>query len=62
MIGEADAAGRGLAREATAAAVALAMGQFGLREVYLEVVPDNVRAIRIYEGCGFEVTGRSDKP
>ena len=35
MIGEADAAGRGLAREATAAAVALAFEQLGLQEVYL---------------------------
>ncbi len=60
MIGEADAAGRGLAREATAAVVALALDQLGLQEVYLEVLPANVRAIRIYEACGFAVTGSTE--
>ena len=40
MIGEADAAGRGLAREATDAVVALAFDQLGLQEVYLEVIPE----------------------
>ncbi len=61
MIGEADAAGRGLAREATAAVVALALDQLGLQEVHLEVIPDNVRAIKIYEACGFQVTGSTEK-
>jgi RimJ/RimL family protein N-acetyltransferase len=61
MIGEADAAGRGLARAATEAVVALALEQLGLREVYLEVIPSNVRAIKVYEACGFEVSGRSEK-
>ena len=61
MIGEADAAGRGLAREATEAVIALALEQFGLREVHLDVLPNNVRAIGVYEACGFEVTGRTEK-
>jgi diamine N-acetyltransferase len=61
MIGEADAAGRGLAREAAAAAVALAFEQLGLQEIYLEVLPGNVRAIKVYEACGFEVTSRTEK-
>jgi diamine N-acetyltransferase len=61
MIGEADAAGRGLAREATLAVVTLALRQLGLREVHLEVVPGNVRAMRVYEASGFEVTGRTEK-
>jgi RimJ/RimL family protein N-acetyltransferase len=61
MIGEPDATGRGLAREATAAATALALGQLGLQEIYLEVVPSNVRAIKVYEACGFEFTGRTER-
>jgi RimJ/RimL family protein N-acetyltransferase len=61
MIGEADAAGRGLAREATRAVVDLALRQLGLEEVYLEVIPTNLRAIRVYEACGFEVRDRSEK-
>jgi RimJ/RimL family protein N-acetyltransferase len=60
MIGEADSAGRGLAREATAALLGLALGKFGLQEVYLEVMPSNVRAIKVYEACGFVVTGRTE--
>ena len=61
MIGEADAAGRGLAREATDAVVALAFEQLGLQEIHLEVIPGNVRAIKLYEACGFEVTGSTEK-
>jgi len=61
MIGENGAAGRGLARAATDAVVTLAFEQLGLQEIYLEVVPGNVRAIKVYEACGFEVTGSTEK-
>jgi diamine N-acetyltransferase len=61
MIGETDAAGRGLAREVTDALVALALGQLGLQEIHLEVLPGNVRAIKVYEACGFEVAGSTEK-
>ncbi len=61
MIGEPDAAGRGLAREATDALVALAREQLGLREIHLEVIPSNTRAIRVYEACGFVVTGHTER-
>ena len=43
------------------ALVALALDQFGLREVHLEVIPSNERAIGVYGACGFEVTGRTEK-
>jgi putative acetyltransferase len=33
----------------------------GLIRVELEVYPDNVRAIRLYESCGFEHEGRKKK-
>jgi len=61
MLGEPGAAGRGLAREATNAAVAVALERLGLQEIHLEVVPSNVRAIKVYEACGFEVTGSTEK-
>ena len=48
MIGEPDATGRGLAREATDAVVTMAFEQLGLREVHLEVMPGNVRAVKVY--------------
>jgi diamine N-acetyltransferase len=60
MIGEPRAAGRGLGREATDAAATLAFDRMGLQEVHLDVIPHNVRAIKVYEACGFEVTGRTE--
>jgi RimJ/RimL family protein N-acetyltransferase len=55
MIGEADAAGHGLAREATAALLRHATTSLGMREVELEVFADNAAAIAIYTACGFVV-------
>lgn len=60
MIGEADAAGRGLAQEATEALLALAF-ELGLQEVHLEVLAGNERAIKLYEACGFQVASRTEK-
>jgi len=53
MIGEAAAAGKGLARAATEAALLVAFDVLELQSVYLEVVPDNHRAISIYQTAGF---------
>jgi RimJ/RimL family protein N-acetyltransferase len=58
MIGEADATGRGLAREATSVLVEYAIGTLGLREIELTVLADNAAAIAIYRGCGFRQEGR----
>ena len=60
MIGEADALGRGLAREATAALLDLAFQRLGLREIWLEVMAANVRAIKVYESCGFGTAGSTE--
>ena len=60
MIGDPAAAGRGLAREATAALVEDALGRWKLHEVYLEVKDTNAVAIAVYRGCGFESTGNRD--
>jgi len=59
MIGEADAAGRGLAYEATEILLRFATTTLGLREIELEVFADNAAAIRIYTACGFRVRERS---
>jgi len=53
MIGEADATGRGLGREATSVLLEYATGTLGLREIELTVLADNAPAIAIYRGCGF---------
>ena len=56
MIGEPDARGKGLAREATVALLGAVLKTFGLDEVYLEVLADNDAAIKVYTACGFGVT------
>jgi len=58
MIGEAEAAGKGLAHDATALLVNQALSDWGLQEVYLEMFANNTRALAIYKGCGFENAGR----
>lgn len=60
MIGDAAAAGRGLAREATDCVVAAALGSWGLREIYLDVKVDNAPAIAIYKRCGFSTVASAD--
>ena len=53
LIGEADATGRGLARQATEILLQYASTALGLLEIELEVFADNVAAIAIYTACGF---------
>ena len=57
MIGEADAQGQGLARLATSTIVDEALTAWGIKEVYLEVLPANLPALAIYRGCGFRELG-----
>jgi diamine N-acetyltransferase len=49
--------GRGYARAATRLAVNYAFRVLNLYKLYLLVDVDNTRAIRIYEGCGFQREG-----
>lgn len=58
MIGEPDAAHRGLAREATTLLVNHALTDLGLREVYLMLRADNASALAVYRACGFETTSQ----
>lgn len=60
MIGDAQTAGRGLAKLATACLVDTALGPWQLNEITLEVRCDNLRAIAIYEACGFSTVGEAD--
>ncbi len=50
--------GRGLGAAALQQVLALAFGPMRLRRVYLRVTVDNVRAVRLYEKCGFVKRGR----
>ena len=53
--------GRGIGRELMEMLLQLADNFLGLTRVELQVYPDNVRAIRLYERCGFEHEGRRRK-
>ena len=51
------AQGRGIATEATCEILRLAFEEYGLERVYLNVLSDNNRAIRLYERVGFVYEG-----
>jgi len=59
MIGEASATGKGLAREATAAAVSHALNHW-VKELHLRVRKNNLAAIAIYSSCGFKPVEERD--
>lgn len=50
--------GRGLGRSALALCTAMAIGQFGLRRLWLRVAHYNAAAIHLYESAGFRQEGR----
>jgi len=58
MIGEEKARGLGLARRVTTLLIDHAFGPMGLRELYLECLNDNHRALAVYADCGFNVVGQ----
>ena len=49
----------GFGTEAVAEMVRYGMEQLGLERIYLKVFPDNARAIRVYEKCGFREYDRT---
>ena len=51
---------KGYGTEAVRAMVEYGMDQLGLHRVFLKVFPDNVRAIRVYEKCGFREFDRTE--
>ena len=59
MIGEREANGLGLAREATALLVEHALANWALREIYLEVLENNRPALAVYAACGFRESRRN---
>jgi RimJ/RimL family protein N-acetyltransferase len=59
MLGEEQARGRGLARRVTRRLIDEAFGRWGLRELHLECLRENHRALAVYADCGFEVIGEA---
>ncbi len=54
IIGEADAHGKGIAKEASRMLLHFAFSVLGLKEITLEVHKDNKPALTIYVACGFK--------
>lgn len=55
------AQGKGIAQKATYEVLRLAFEQFQLERVYLNVLSENEKAIRLYEKCGFIYEGEFRK-
>ncbi len=56
-----SAQGQGIAFKATRELLFIAFKRFNLEKVYLNVLSDNEKAIRIYEKCGFVYEGEFRK-
>ena len=52
---------RGYGTEAIRAVTGYAFDELGLKRVFLKVYPDNERAIRVYEKCGFREYDRTEE-
>ena len=52
---------RGYGTEAVSALAAYAAERLGLKRILLRTDPENVRAIRVYEKCGFREYARTDR-
>lgn len=62
VIGEKSYLGKGFGRVAIKKALSLGFGRLGYLKSYLEVRPENVRAIKAYEACGFMKKGFKKYP
>ena len=52
---------RGYGTEAIRAVTGYAFDELGLKRVFLKVYPDNSRAIRVYEKCGYREYDRTEE-
>lgn len=60
IVGEPGAAGRGLAKEATALILDFAFGTLGLAEVVAHVKPENAASLAVCAACGFREVEERD--
>jgi len=61
-IGEKPYWGQGWGTRAVKGALTVAFGRLGYTKAFLEVRPDNARAIKAYENCGFVSKGLKKHP
>lgn len=60
-IGEPDARGKGYGTEVVKLLNKFAFEELGVESIHLDVLESNAGAIRVYEKCGFKLTGRYRK-
>jgi diamine N-acetyltransferase len=60
LIGEPEAAGKGLAKEATALLLNYAFEQLGLKELEAYVISTNAASLAVLSGCDFREVGERD--
>ena len=60
IVGEPEAAGRGLAKEATALLLDFAFGTLGLEEAEAYIKRDNAASLVVFRACGFREAGERD--
>ncbi len=58
LIGDKEAWGRGFGLDASKALLAYAFGELNLHRIFLRVLAQHVRAVRLYEKLGFRTEGR----
>jgi len=61
IIGKKDARGKGYGKDAINTIKEYAFKTLGLNSIYLKVFAFNIRAIKCYKACGFNVVGRNSK-
>lgn len=59
-IGEKEYWGKGLSKDLFKLIFKIAKDQFALESLYLNVVPDNIRAVKSYKKAGFSISDRTD--
>ena len=62
VIGEKEYWNQGIGTKAIKTALRLGFGKLGYIKAYLEVRPENTRAIKVYEACGFIKKGFKKYP
>ena len=58
MVGDEEAHGKQVCENAIKAALKIAFNEMNMKEVYLYVFKDNIKAVCVYEKVGFKITGR----
>jgi diamine N-acetyltransferase len=62
IIGEADACGKGIAKEASLMLLNYAFTILKIKGIYLEVFENNYSAIAVYRACGFQEVPKYPRP